>query len=277
MPYEDEDASNSRKSGETPLPEHPTGGSKRRKPSPKDQESPGGNEDAKPKPVKQRKMAPTHEDAAMKGEDAESRSTKPVRRRPTRRSELKAEIIESRDEERQRADRAEASIEKLKTKIKELSSRSEQQAEKIKRLEISKLAVSGQDRVYLQDDGTIRGNIALLFAKISAWALNWAHEDFFLLHMDRYDIGTAVEMLQGKSKYLETRVLRENASAECIWATAGCRLATEAFLANTIAKLFLARPFNFLKRNKSARDANIEGHIHEVCDGMKGEPLRYLA
>lgn len=209
--------------------------------------------------------------AAKQKEDGESQPSRSVTTKKRRGPRNRAEILESLDGERQRAEQAEATAEKLKSQLKDLASKSEQQVDSIKRLERFKLSANGQDKAYLQDDDVIRGNVALLFAKISTWALNWAHGGYLMSNVNTEDAAMTIEMLQGQSKHLGSRVLRDGAIAKCTWANAGCRLAVETFLANTIAKLFLARPLDIPMQSKCGRHTNMEEYSHRIRDGMNGK------
>lgn len=261
--------------------EQPASRSKRPKVSQKRQESPESSRDVEHEDHCSQKTQPIPECTATKSltkkTDTKVNSAKPASRPKNRATETKANVVKSRDEARKQLNDAEAQNEKLKTKLNLLSSRLARQSENMKKIETSKRVASGQGRAYFQDDHTILGNMRMLFEMISMWASDWAHEEHLMLHMTEADADTTVNMLQGHSEHLGYRVLQEGAARQFPFVTAGCRIATEAFLSHAITASFVVRPFNILLRRPNGNFVNMEDYAQILCNRMRSKfenPLR---
>lgn len=270
-----ESAHGSIQSSDAQICEQPVNRSKRPKISPKRQESPEIREDAEYEDDYSQKTPPnldrTTAKASTKKLDAKGHSTKPAARTKTRATELKADVIRSRNEAEKKLEDAETQKEKLKTKIDLLSSKLARQSEKMQDLETSNRVASGLGRAYFQDDRTILDNMRTLFEMISMWASDWAHEKYLMLHMTEADTDATINMLQGCSEHLGYRMLQEDAARQFPFATAGCRIATEAFLSHAITANFILRPFNILLRRPSGNFVNMEDYAQIICNRMRSE------
>lgn len=166
----------------------------------------------------------------------------------------------------ERAEEAEAGIERLKKDVKLL-------AKENQHFKDLTLAGDHQGRDFVQDDYTICPNVKVFFGMIADWASEWAHEGHLVQHLKLRGTVNVVSVLRGERKQSLTEVMRKTAEETFPWTPAACRLAVETIVAYKTSTIFIGRPFHFLSKTGLDMLKDAEVSIDNIRKHMKGRPF----